>query len=372
MNDLEWNIVTASKGGVGKTMLTLLLLIRNLELGKSTLVIDLNAMNTDSSAILLEDRRPDQRIMIEHETANEKDSALVEQMGANQIIVQKTFSSLEQNQQRNDYAVGWPSNPYGLYKPSLFADFLCTIKKNADRIRTELDMPALQSVIIDTNYHFCNIFSNDEKYYKEYQEGILKNDSIKVWFLWVYRQLDNLIKANEEGDARAVHATAATMEACLKRADNSTPFMHVFTPVALVSSTNEKASPGAALFKLINAIRNEEDDTIQGLEEIERLPKGNPIRFKDWVKRLETARLNLRGKNKNKNDPHSLFLNMLIDASQVQNRDDKPERPQNVIPLSVYHTKLQYYTDRYANDSVSEIKGYSLYKKFKALLAHNE
>ena len=367
MNDLEWNIVTASKGGVGKTMLTLLLLIRNLELGKSTLVIDLNAMNTDSSAILLEDRRPDQRIMIEHETANEKDSALVEQMGANQIIVQKTFSSLEQNQQRNDYAVGWPSNPYGLYKPSLFADFLCTIKKNADRIRTELDMPALQSVIIDTNYHFCNIFSNDEKYYKEYQEGILKNDGIKVWFLWVYRQLDNLIKANEEGDAKAVYATVGAMEAYLKRTDNPTPFMHVFTPVALVSSKkDESAGAGAALIKLINAIRSEDDDTIQGLEEVERLPKGNPIRFRDWVDRLETARLNLQ--RQGNKDPHSLFLNMLIDASQVQNRENNFERPQNVIPLSVYHAALQYYTDRTTNDPISELKEFSLYKKFARLL----
>ncbi len=371
MNDLEWNIITGSKGGVGKTMLTLLLLIRNLELGKSTLVIDLNAMNTDSSAILLEERRRDRRIVIEHETAT-TDSALVEQVGANQIIVQRTFSSLKQNQQRDYYAVGWPSNPYGLYKPSLFADFLCTIKNNANRIQKELEMPALESVIIDTNYHFCNIFSNDEKYYKEYKEGILKNDSIKVWFLWVYRQLDNLIKANEEGDARAVYATAATMEACLKCADNPTPFMHVFTPVALVSSKPEKsAGAGAALIKLINAIRSEEDDTIQGLEEIEKLPKGNPIRFRNWVDRLETARLNLQ--RQGHNDPHSLFLNMLISASQVQNAaNNHLERPQNVIPLSVYHTALQYYTDRSASDPVSEIKDFTLYKKFKALLDHNE
>ncbi|MDM8563017.1 tetratricopeptide repeat protein, partial [Candidatus Marithioploca araucensis] len=174
--ELEWNIITGSKGGGGKTMLALLLLTRNLELGKSTLIIDLNATNTDSSAILLEERRRDRRIVIEHETAN--NSALVEQVGANQIIVQRTFSSLKQNQQRDYYAVAWPSNPYGLYKSSLFADFLCTIKKNVVRIQKELEMPALESVIIDTNYHFCNIFSTDEQYYKEYQEGILKNDSI--------------------------------------------------------------------------------------------------------------------------------------------------------------------------------------------------
>jgi tetratricopeptide (TPR) repeat protein/GTPase SAR1 family protein len=360
--ELEWNIITSSQNATGKTLLSLLLLARNLELGKSTLVIDLNAMNADSSAILFEKRRRDRRIVIEQKSAES-----MEQRGSTQIIVQRTFSSLRQNQQRDYYAVGWPSNPYGLYKPSLFADFLCTIKNNADRIRTELDMPALESVIIDTNYHFCNIFSNNEKYYKEYQDGILKNDSIKVWFLWVYRQLDNLIKINEEGDAKAVYATAATMEAYLKRTDNPTPFMHVFTPVALVSSKkDESAGASAALFKLFNAIRNEEDDTIQGLEEVEKLPKGNPIRFRNWVDRLETARLNLQ--RQGHKDPHSLFLDMLINASQIQNRDGKLERPQNVIPLSVYHAALQYYTDRSASDPVSEIKGFSLYKKFFDLL----
>ncbi|MEN8218144.1 MAG: hypothetical protein ABFS56_17590 [Pseudomonadota bacterium] len=363
---IEWNIVTGSKGGVGKTMLTLLLLARNLELGKSTLVIDLNAMNTDSSAILLEGRRRDQRIVIEHETAT--NSSLVEQVGANQIVIQRTFSSLKQNQERDCYAVGWPSNPFGLYNPSLFADFLATVKNNANRIQEELDMPTLESVIIDTNYHFCNIFSHDETYYKEYQEGgRLSQDSIKVWFLWVYRQLDNLIKANEEGDARAVFATAGAMEAYLRRAGNPTPFMHVFTPVALVSSKPEKGvGAGAALIKLINAIRDEQDDTIQGLKEIEDLPKGNPIRFRDWVDRLETARLFLQSQGNN--DPHSLFLNMLISASGVENGGNNIERPENVIPLSVYHTALQYYTDKSAGDPVSEIKGFSLYRKFKALL----
>ncbi|HEW91740.1 MAG: hypothetical protein DRR16_26245 [Candidatus Parabeggiatoa sp. nov. 3] len=362
--ELEWNIITSSQNATGKTLLCLLLLARNLELGKSTLVIDLNPMNADSSAILLEDRNRDLRIVIEPEMAT--DSALVEQMGANQIIVQRTFSSLRQNQQRDYYAVGWPSNPYGLYNPSLFADFLYTIKKNADRIRTELDMPALESVIIDTNYHFCNIFSNNEKYYQKYQDGVLKNDSIKVWFLWVYRQLYNLIKANEEGDARAVYATVGAMEAYFKRVDNPTPFMHVFTPVALVSSKRDE-SAGAAIFKLFNAIINEEAEIIQKLKKVERLPKGNPIRFRDWVERLEMAHLNLQ--RQGHSDPHSLFLNMLISAIQVQNPENNTiERPQNVIPLSVYHSSLQNYTDKIVTDPVSSIIDLNIYKKFFDLL----
>ncbi|MEK8020517.1 MAG: hypothetical protein VSS75_026935, partial [Candidatus Parabeggiatoa sp.] len=52
---MEWHIVTSSKGGVGKTLLTLLLLAYHLEekTNEGILVFDLNAMNTDTSALLL-------------------------------------------------------------------------------------------------------------------------------------------------------------------------------------------------------------------------------------------------------------------------------------------------------------------------------
>jgi len=362
--NLEWHIITGSKGGVGKTMLTLLLLTRNLELGKSTLAIDLNAMNTDSSAILLEDKRRDKRIVIEQEAAK-----ATEQMGANQIIVQKTFSALEGNLQRSNYAVGWPSNPFGLYKPTLFADLLSTIKNSVARIRDELELPKLQTVIIDTNYHFCNLFSQDKSYYDAYREGVLEGDKVTVWFMWVYRQLDNLIKAHAENDAKVVYATAAAIEKYLGHNDNPAPFMHVFSPVALVSSRLEDskaAGAGAALIRLMNAIRNDDDDDIQGLENIEELPKGKSIIFRDWVERLETARINLQ--RHGHSDPHSMFLNMLIEAIKILNRDNQLERPMNVVPLSVYHAALQYYTDRNSADPVSDLREFSLYKKFVRLL----
>jgi len=61
---------------------------------------------------------------------------------------------------------------------------------------------------------------------------------------------------------------------------------------------------------------------------------------------------------------------MLISAIQVQNPENNTiERPQNVIPLSVYHPALQYYTDRSAADPASEIINFSLYKKFFDTLA---
>ena len=51
---MEWHIITGSKGGVGKTLLTLLLLAYHLEekTNEGILVLDLNPINTDTAAIL--------------------------------------------------------------------------------------------------------------------------------------------------------------------------------------------------------------------------------------------------------------------------------------------------------------------------------
>ena len=52
---MDWHIITGSKGGIGKTLISLLLLTYYLNQKKdeSILVLDLNAMNTDTSTLLL-------------------------------------------------------------------------------------------------------------------------------------------------------------------------------------------------------------------------------------------------------------------------------------------------------------------------------
>jgi cellulose biosynthesis protein BcsQ len=184
---MEWHVITGSKGGIGKTLLTLLLLAYNLENKKqeSTLVLDLSGMNTDSSAMLLSQMKLGNPIRMDLENP-----VPIQQVGAETIIFQRTYS-FDNNKKPSYYIVGYPLNPFGLYNPPLFADLLSTIKKKAGIITKKLGFSSpLRHVIIDTNYHFCNLFSHDEKHYSKYKTGMLENESISIWFLWVYRQFE--------------------------------------------------------------------------------------------------------------------------------------------------------------------------------------
>lgn len=360
---MDWHIVTGSKGGVGKTLLTLMILARHLEKEQSSaLALDFNAMNADTSAILLDSKKRDRTMIINHEAA--KDTEL---FGADKIVVQKTFTSLRRTfrSEKKNYAIGWPSNQFSLYPPTLFADLLGTIKDSTKGIEKKLKLPELGSVIIDTNYHFCNIFSNDEKYYESYQKLLDDGDSITVWFLWVYRQLENLLKPGSEADARIVSATASAIEEHFMR-NNTAPLMHVFSPVALISSELEETQDTNAIFKFLNAKKKDEKNiSINELENMAKLPKGDYIYFQDWVEELEFARNDLlSGDN---DDIHSFFLDMLINAIP-QGSEKEETRPMNVIPLAYYHADLQYYTDRVNADPVSNMKKFDIYKNFLNLL----
>jgi len=345
---MEYNIVTGSKGGIGKTLLTLLLIARNLERDIGTLVIDLNAMNADSCALLIGDRPPN-RITISHPAATDGS----EQLGADNIIVHKTFSLT--GNKSVDYAVGWPSNPFTLYKPTLFADLLCTIKSACEtRIKEELGLE-IQSVVIDTNYHFCNIFSQDDEHYNMYKE-VLGKDNIIVWFLWVYRQLDNLLRAHQENDAQALRETAGLIEYFFKHEGNPAPLMHVITPMSLVTSQLE---PKGAILKLINAMRQANDDvSVEGLDNADKLPKGDYIEFDNWINRLDVARV---GVNLDKARGDEIFLEMLRRA--IAN-----ERPMNVLPLWNYHAGLHRYTDKHSAEPVAEIRAFEVYQSFVRLM----
>jgi len=59
----------------------------------------------------------------------------------------------------------------------------------------------------------------------------------------VYRQLEKLIKDSREDETTLVKTTAAAIEEHLKSNrchHTTTPFIHVFSPVALVSAQQDK------------------------------------------------------------------------------------------------------------------------------------
>lgn len=331
-------------------------------------------MNADSSAILLYRKRVGQPIHAELKReieTQQKTVIQIPQIGAEQIVIQKTYS-LDAKKQPCYYAVGYPLNPFGLYNPILFAELLTTIKGSTARIAQELDIPPLQQVIIDTNYHFCNLFGQDEQHYAAYTISPLQEDTIKIWFMWVYRQLDKLIQQKRENEAVVVKLTASAIENYLSLNQKTLPFMHVFSPVALVSTNQDDSRRGllnALTKKLYDAITQNRDYTIKELEHLEGLPTGTGISFNDMLQKLDMARVVVG--NRLDDDPHLLFLDILLEMVKAWDNTDNPSlsaRPMNVIPLSVYQYALQYYTDKERDDAVAILRNFKIYKNFSKLL----
>ncbi len=356
---MEWHIITGSKGGVGKTLLALLLSARTLEEDRgSTLVLDLNSMNADFSRLLFYQKEVGESISISIPAQERKNE---------QIVLQKTFS-LDKKGNPYFYVVGWPLNPFRMYDPSLFAKLLATLKNAAADFEGRLDIPPLETVIIDTNYHFCNIFSDQDIHYAEYTEGALEGESITLWFMWVYRQLENLIRL-KYNDATVMKLTAAAIERNLKSSRcRNTPFMHVFGPTTLISSKPKEGADniGSAIArKVYKYLTQNKDIHIEELEELERLPIGEGVNFSKWLKNLDIAHIAAEKDG----DPRHHFLDVLIKAARTPaNHSAKEERPRNVIPLSVYHQELQYYTDGNYRDVISELRTFDIYDNFSKLI----
>jgi len=362
---MEWHIITGSKGGIGKTLLTLLLLAYNLEKQESTLVLDLNGMNTDSSAMLLSKTKKGKPLRIPLQT-----QVPIQQTGAETIVIQKAYSL--ENKEPSHYVVGYPLNPFGLYNPPLFADLLATIKAEATRIAEKLKIPPLQQVIIDTNYHFCNLFGQDDTHYEKYNTGTLNNENINLWFLWVYRQLEKLIQDSREDETTIVKLTAAAIEHNLKSTKKATPFMHVFSPVALGTAPDNSSKKGALTAltnRLFNAIARHDDYIIEELKNFSKLPIGECISFDEWVEKLDMAQV-VVGKRFN-DDPHLFFLDTLVEALNISDsycKESSTERPMNVIPLSIYQKALEYYTDKERDDPVAILRKFKIYRNFSELM----
>ncbi|EDN67435.1 hypothetical protein BGP_4293 [Beggiatoa sp. PS] len=153
--------------------------------------------------------------------------------------------------------------------------------------------------------------------------------------------------------------------------DNSSPFMHVFSPMALVSANpDENKGLLTTLTKTLSeAITHNKDYTIKELEHLERLSTGAGISFNDLVEKLDMAHV-VVGKRLN-DDPHLLFLDILLEMVKAWDNQDNPSlsaRPKNVIPLSAYQHHLQYYTDKERDDAVAKLKEFKIYKNLSTLL----
>ncbi len=353
---MEWHIITGSKGGMGKTLFTLLLLAYHLEekTNEGILVLDLNAMNTDTAAILRYGNIFSETMEITLNTSEPR------------IIKLQNVSS---QQNPSPFVVGSTANPFLLYKYNDFADLLSGIKEHAETIADKLDISPLKHVIIDTNYHFCNLFPLQDEQYDKYKESCA-GDHFNIWFLWVYRQLKKILDKHDS-EIDTIIKTVGAIERTFKQ--NIGPIIHTYTPLGLLPTDSKKG--GFLGFRKENPPNRNEDYVIDELRKLENLEKvGGYLKFNNWIKRLQNARKYVKYQQAEKDyqdkiglqDTHRLFSATLYEAIQESAKDEF--LPINIFPLSIYQPALEGYTDRERDNTIAQLRELETYKNFKKLL----
>ncbi len=359
---MEWHIVTGSRGGVGKTLLSLLLLANNTAAPKkqrgSTLILDLNGMNTDSAALLLYRQQFQREYPLNIETTEPYFRR------AEHSLRFQTVSTGE-GEEACQYAVGWTQDPFSLMNPRLFADLLCTLTTRVSDIEQGLRLSApLRTVIIDSNYHFCNLFAqgSESPVYAAYRDsGKLGQEQINIWFLWVYRQLEKLLSNTTE--AAIIRETAGTLENVPIKGSycpGSSPFLHVFSPVMTSPAPDE-----GLLNRWLRSAGNRGDYVVpefQALENPEQFPEQAGLSFDAWLQALHATYIIPRIADRNL-EPAELFPEVIRTALATLGH-----RPKNIIPISVYQSSLRSYTDKQRVDPVSRLRKLKIYHNLSTLL----
>jgi len=348
---MEWHIVTSSKGGGGKTLIALLLLAYYLEEDPdtSTLVVDLNAMNTDTAAMLLT---------------------------GGVGVHEKTFVTLELSKNvlelrataNPQLLVAYPADPFVFYGRDIFAELITRIREKADnRMITRLNAKPLRRVIIDTNCHFCNLFPSKIEDYDAHSwqqlQNSLKEDDLNVWFIWVYRQLRKIILGGTDETAIVVE-TARTLEKIFPpKAKKMGPLIHTYSPVGLLP-TDTDVSFFAKLFAGSRLPVFGEDFSIPELKKLENMPEvGQYLRFLQWLRKLEMAYLNIVDQNRTI-DTHQLFAKVIYESI----KNDEDVLPINVFPISLYEAAVAGYTDKERQNMIAGLWQLDVFKNFKKQL----
>ncbi len=336
-------------------MLTLLLLAYHLEekTNEGILVFDLNAMNTDTSALLLYGKTFAKQIAIKLKPSGRM------------IALQRTYSQTDS--QNSYFAVGWSENPFFLYQYDDFVELLSGLKKHAENIAEQLDIKPLKHVIIDTNHHFCNLFPPQDENYEKYSD-IFETDNITIWFLWVYRQLKKLLDKNDP-ETQTINQTAGAIERIFKqlKPEQLGPLVHTYTPIGLPINSD---TGNNLLSRLFGGNSTKTDYVIKELMRLEKLKEvGHSVGFNKWLEKLQEAKIDLSNqldRKGNQEETHQFFGDLLSEA--VQKLVGEEFLPLNIFPLSVYQPTLEGYTDKERIDAVANLRKLDTYKNFKKLL----
>jgi len=350
---MNYHIVTGSKGGVGKTLLSLMLLAYFWRKNKQSnevaavekkprnyiLAIDLNAMNVDFWRVL------------KKYNDNYQEMPSISLGKRNFRVVRFSYES-------NDYLFMFPENPYITYGTQSFSDLLVDIKRLSSgdkKYNPLLGSSGIETVVIDTNYHFCSLFAEvgGSSYDCFRKGGLLETDNIFIWFMWVYAQF--AILSNGVDDAKIILNTARQIEEELSRGRCS-PFLHVISPASLVVE-------GSDFAKRISNLWKHRKSATEDSYKVLNIITGNYqrcITFDEWLKTMNNKFKEVPlGK-----DEHERFADALTFAIKELN-------PINIIRLMSYERKLRYYADRQEPFTINDFMAFELYNQLSDSLRGN-
>ena len=266
----------------------------------------------------------------------------------------------------NEYVILWPADPY---------DMLCGYKnffKFLDALYQKIQNKKFyngfvpDTIIIDTNFHFGNIFTDEIKRYKEYNVFNDDSQNFKIWFLWVFKQVHSLINMDVDtgeiiddkcfGLGRNVlMQIAKTLES---QDDGTKPLpcysdsslIHIFNTPTLI----KPCSPG--WFKE-NKVASEATKVLEKFIDKQQKIDGNAscIRFDRLVLNIEKFAKKVIDEGVNLDDKeevdiHDLFLRILekyVDSLKIC--------PKNIITIPKHEPDLLNYTDKiYFADQIFE------------------
>jgi len=337
---MDWHIITSSKGGVGKTLVSVMLLMSSCEQSidkkNSVLAIDLNGMNADLRRMMASGNRG------KHD-----------QFSSENFHFEAVLDS--------NYIMGWPKDAFKILTAKTFFGFLWKINQ---QIKAELETKfkcTISTVIIDTNYHFCNLFpreiinnSSNHQLFNRTEERFF------IWFIWVYRQLSNLfdffdaMNQNQNNpyhaDARTVQDKGVLIERKFSANNFVSPFVHVFSPNSVGHVSDNR------LVQFFLGVENP-------LRQLAYLKNSNNCtRFSDFIAHLKTAKQNVGLRQLQQDETiHQYFIRIL--GKYIVNVRHGG-RPKNVVPV-LFEECLLGYTESENPNLINTMRELGVYINFK-------
>ncbi len=355
---LDWHFITGSKGGIGKTLLSLMLLAyfstEYDEEEGSVLILDLNSMNTDTSALLM---------------CGNPSSEVRKIAGSNSrtIILRKISFRSEKRNKDYHFVLGYPANPFQVFSNNEIVELISLIGEEAKKVGEEFNITPFSRVLVDTNYHFCNIFPDNDDAYAPYKQENLTGNQYTIWFLWVYRQLAKLLEhdsINETlSEEKIFNSTVDAIERVFKPKSKFEigPIVHVYTPVSMLPSDADHD-----ILRTFFPMFSTKKSDISGLCSLEDIKdRGNYVDYKTLKAKLSIASNAPKSSGKDKTNKRDIFDKILREAVEGIEHE---KLPINIFPISTFEPGLQSYTDKERSDPINFLMGLEIYRKFKKVL----